>query len=348
MGGKKKNPLSQLFGEFLRHERNRLSLTGQEIANRLELGASFYRMIESGNANMNPNRLPFIIRAFEDSEISFERLNKLLIGIQFIEYYNDEEKGRTTEDGLIYLESLDKDFHTLLKKEPENLHHRDIEAFLKDKHYAPAESAEFRTGILNEILTTKTLYIELLLNMTVSLKKHPPMHIEGIASSWEEENKHLFTSLVGVYKDHKIIISKKNFQHFTFPYLLNEKFETLRFIFLDSKRTEFKELEDHFFDTLNEVRKEKQLPLLTERQKDKISFRCTKVNPESLTDKLFEPEDFENSSPLSAFWSFSTAIGGNIAFTGVRKKSVDFIINLTLEQTIKRNKIFEELWSELK
>lgn len=362
MQAKKKNPLSWLFGEYLRQERNQLGETGDEMAQKLDLGASFYRMIESGNANMHPNKCIHIIHALRESHIEFGRLCKLLVGIQYIEYYIKRDE--SPQFALAALGSIDKEYKSLnnatqplfndstddesKKNFVQRLGVKEIEQFLGKTYYVPNEARSYETALTGKLRSTRGLTLELTMDILATLSKHPPMHISGYAQNWENENATRFVSLIGMYKNSDLIISEENLSKFHFLYLFKKQFKDIKFIFLDTTKSKADSLKKKFISLYNDLSsKEKRTPL-SPTEIDKLHFIGAKNYRKEDLDYFFRADPPDESMQLAAYWSFSTLQGTEIAFVGVKKEDIGFVSNLSYNSAINKKKDYLELWEKLK
>ncbi len=84
MAQKLRNPVAQALGLVLQDTRDQMGGTSSsEIASRLGLAASHYRMIEAGSAILQPARAIKIVQTFET--IEFVPLCQILVTIQIID-----------------------------------------------------------------------------------------------------------------------------------------------------------------------------------------------------------------------------------------------------------------------
>lgn len=89
-----KNPISVLFGSVLQEIRKKYGTKTEDIANNLSITPSAYRMIESGNANLNTSK---ILNLINDTDIfhsvRYDKVSKFLIGAQILEPFRDTKVG---------------------------------------------------------------------------------------------------------------------------------------------------------------------------------------------------------------------------------------------------------------
>lgn len=106
-----KNPLSQLLGATLQKMRKSQIVIVDAVCKEIVLTPSAYRMIESGNANLNPNKAAALVRINCFQEIRFEKLSKFLVAIQILETFRDSLEELIK--GLSFLENTDEEFKYL-------------------------------------------------------------------------------------------------------------------------------------------------------------------------------------------------------------------------------------------
>lgn len=88
MAEKIRNPLAQALGIVLQNTRDKMGgISSNEVANRLGLAASHYRMIEAGSAILQPSRAIRVIQTFET--IEFVPLCQVLVAIQILDSIKD-------------------------------------------------------------------------------------------------------------------------------------------------------------------------------------------------------------------------------------------------------------------
>jgi len=84
MSQKVRNPLAQALGIVLQNLRDQMGgISSTEIAEKLGLAASHYRMIEAGSAIIQPARAIRIVQTFDT--IEFIPLCQVLVAIQIID-----------------------------------------------------------------------------------------------------------------------------------------------------------------------------------------------------------------------------------------------------------------------
>jgi|GEM_PF-5593555 len=235
MSRKNKNPLSVVFGRVLQDFRKKQSIKVEEISDRIGIGQSAYRMIESGYANLNPSRALELLKIEWFQEIKYEKLAKLLTGIQILEPMRsdagilmdtmrqllvyDGELGRiladftgstpeTLEDYLERAEVVDmfKEYLTTIDVFVADK----ISAELKEiKGLAPCTLSPMIGSICNQIeiqlANIKSIgrireEVANLAENIESIKRHESGFLEMSALKWR--NDHKFKSTEGIFRDY--------------------------------------------------------------------------------------------------------------------------------------------------
>lgn len=356
-----KNTLSLSLGYFLKKERKRLNLSTTDFAVKLDLGHSFYRMIESGSANLNPTKSFNLISALDDRKINIDKLSKFLLGVQYVESIFKKGNSETVIQSLQALyEKNDEDFVNLLntiipifdisddKKVKDYFDDKiyiSVLNFLTDNYYNEISESDFvDEKILNLIGSIPSLTLEIVLDFIRVLGEHPPMHILGLAEKWERDNSNNFERLVGIYKNPELIIDEKNISHFNYGYLYNDKFLQLTLIFYQNEENP-KSLEHKFIELVEKYNGKK----LSKSQKDRVNFlwinnSSTKNKIESILNTKYEDSNTSNS--LEAFWAFKMKSGNQIGFVGVRENDTDKIWNLTTKEVGTKLNLLKKIMND--
>jgi transcriptional regulator with XRE-family HTH domain len=356
-----KNTLSLSLGYFLKKERKRLNSSTIDFASKLDLGHSFYRMIESGSANLNPTKSFNLISALDDRKINIDKLSKFLLGVQYVESIFKKGNSETVMQSLLALyEKNDEDFVNLLntiipvfdisddKKVKEYFDdniYNSILNFLTNNYYNEISESDFvDEKILNLIGSIPSLTLEIVLDFIKVLGQHPPMHILGLAEKWEKDNAHNFESLLGIYKNPKLIIHEDNISRFNYKYLYDSSFSQLTLIFYKNEE-DTKPLELEFIELVEKYNGKK----LSKYQKSRINFiwinnSSTKHKIDSILNTKYENPDTSDS--LEAFWAFKMKSGNQIGFVGVRENDTDKIWNLTTKEVGNKLNLLKKIMND--
>lgn len=246
-----RNPLSIALGAYLGAERQRISpdLKSGKLAQKLGVGESLYRMIESGNARIHPKNFLKFISVFEASSIEHGAFCRLLIAIQFLDSFLDSSDEFAS--AVIQLKANDERYSELLTslqplfekvlKGDDDLKEvlqtgkvvESIREFLSQPDSGAKETDEVQqekiAGIFQEI---PTIYYSFIDKMIQDLMTLPLGFRSGDLWKWEKNNRSDFKYLHAVVKDVEAIISETNFKQYKYEYLWSPNFIEAHIIFV--------------------------------------------------------------------------------------------------------------------
>lgn len=274
MSKKYKNPLSVVFGRVLQDFRKKQSQKAEDISQRIGVGPSAYRMIESGYANLNPARALELISIEWFQEIKYEKLAKLLTGIQILEpVRSDAETLMETMRQLLLndgeLARILVDIDDFIGGTPERLENyleRDdvvemfkeylttIDVLVADnisaeldeiKALAPCTLSPMVTSICNQIQiqldSIKSIggirdEVTNLAENIESIKRHESGFLEKSALKWR--NDHKFKSTEGIFRDYANLSSNFLMDRFSdnLKQLWFEDFKKLGYLIIADKK----------------------------------------------------------------------------------------------------------------
>lgn len=360
-----KNPLSQALGAFLRKERDLMRKTSNEIAKEINIGASFYRMIEAGSANIHPSRVLNIINSFPNSGIELNSLCKYLVAIQMIEpSLNSYQELRQAIDNLSEadgeFERLFKAFESVLTYikagdsekvkeyiDDENLNN-ELREFLTSKFYE-LEPEKRLDQKLNELIDdTPSFYLDFALNTLQSLHQLPMSIITSDLWHWEEKNKDNIVSRYCISKNHNYVTSLKNLLRYHYTHLWSPDFKTENFIFIDDENSS-DQLKNLFNKNLKNSLKESGLTNKLENADTylkKVIFRTGSSDNKKLLNLL---ESHEGNS-YDAVWIYIMKNNNHIGILAeIDKNDLKLIkgTSLKFKETIDKLDEIKLLWNEL-
>jgi len=349
-----KNPLSVFFGLFVQHQRKyeKSGITIEELCEKRSLGisVSLYKMIESGNAAFNTNKLFDLIRVFDTANLRFDRLSKYFCALSYVESLMNEQ---SAQDAFAQLAAHDEEFNRLYiqleayfeedvskktKDDLEDIIVKEIRAFLSSMVYPSEGGDKFESLLVQEIKKVPSLTAELHMDFITAFSKLSPQHYGHIAEQWERDNASNFCRVDGFFLKPDLIIDKNNFERYDYPYLDKATFEAVNYIFVSSKKK--KVLWTDFIDELNKSRKTE----IEETGKNKIQIK-TLADSAALMELLRHPDN--PSITLEAFWVFTTLKGNKIGFVGVRGGNMNQVYNLSYDEAIKRDEKFRKIWQDI-
>lgn len=373
------NPLQRMFGAYLRVERSRHGLSSGDIAGRLKLSETYYRLVESGRAALNQALVLDIVAVFSGGRsaagrrsISLPRLSLLLVGANWVgaEIASMEDAEDAGRISLAALAEQVAEFEQLVSRTiafldlPEGSSEQrrfleevvapEISDFLTLDKYGLTDKEEKASPVsLDDV---PSLNIDLIMDITESLAWRPFVHTENVAAQWEINKTKDFRELRGVYDYPALIINEHNLSIFRYEYLWEDRFIKFRALFLeecsgkpfaDSDAAE-KHWKKQFISSLEKRRQEAGTTrTLSKKERDKICFVCLSSDELKLfrarTNQLLS----EREEKADAYWSFETMHAFPIAFLGRINGQRDSTRNLTLSDGNKRESAFDELWEAI-
>jgi transcriptional regulator with XRE-family HTH domain len=366
-GGGDVNPLQRMLGTFLRLERSRLGYSSADVARRLGLTDTYFRLAESGRAALNQALVFRVIEVFaassaqthETRAISFSRFALYLVGTHWVgaemAAHNSKGVARRAFESLAALVS---DFQTLYertrryfeleegstdqKRFLEDVVAPEVGEFLRSEYYGAAAGSDNELLRLDEL---PTLNVEILLDLKQSLAGRSFVHTEQIASRWEADRASQFRFQRGLFRSPKLIVSAENLNVFHYDFLDQSRFAESQLILVDSLEDE-RALKREFLALLNRGRaRRRNLPEISERGADKIKFVCLSADERRAHKDEIEGLLRRDSRDHEAYWSFETHAGLDISFIGVSAGNAENIRNLNLRDASERAQTFERLWS---
>jgi transcriptional regulator with XRE-family HTH domain len=364
------NPLQRMLGNFLRLERTRLGYSSAEVARRLGLTDTYFRMAESGRAALNQSLVFKIIEVFaatnapthDSRTISFNRFALYLVGTHWIgaemaTHDSDEDAAKNAFESLAYLVA---DFQTLYehtriyfeldegspeqKRFLEEVAAPEIGEFLRSEFYGSAGGKDRDFLRLDEL---PTLNVEIILDLKQSLAGRSFVHTDKIAAKWEVDRAPQFKFQRGLFSTSDLIVGEENLDVFHYEFLGQSRFRESRLIFVNADESE-RALTAQFVALLNRARaRARGLSPLSKHEQDKLKFVClTPAERKAHKDEI-ETLLRRDNRGHKAYWSFETHAGLDISFVGVRDSNAENIRNLTLRDARERAQKFERLWSPL-
>ncbi len=360
-----KNPLSQALGAYFRKERDLMRKTSNEIAKKINIGASFYRMIEAGSANIHPSRVLNIINTFPNCGIELNSLCKYLVAIQMIEpsltSHNELKQAidsLSEADGEF--ERLFKAFESVLKYikdkntekvkeyiDDENLNN-ELREFLTSKFYE-LEPEKRLDQKLNELIDdTPSFYLDFALNTLQSLHQLPLSIITSDLWHWEEKNKDNIVSRYCISKNHDYVTSKKNLQRYHYTHLWSSDFKTENFIFIEDDKSS-KDLKHLFDKNLKNSLKDSNF---ISRLSDADTY-LKKVNIKTCSSQrtdILEILGSNDEMQYDAIWIYIMKNNNRIGILAeIDKENLKLIkgTSLKFKETIDKLDSLIEIWNEI-
>jgi hypothetical protein len=368
------NPLQRMLGTYLRLERTRLGYSSKEVADKLGLSDTYFRLAESGRVALNQSMVFDVIEVFGDSHsqtrdnvtLSFNRFALFMVGMHWVgAEMAAQAKKRRRDSARLAVEDLASrvaDFHHFHQKTkryfdlPEDEQRSFLEKFaapevgefLRLDPYVPdpnaADPVSDRVFSVRELLGLPTLNIDILLDLKQSLTGRSFVHTADVASRWEAQRASQFKFERGLYARTNLIVSEKNLNTFHFKHLREEGFLEVQMMFLDAKPDDEPKLMDDFVKFLNKGRLAGGSKPLTTEEIKKVKFICLSDALQDQHKSALDELRSRDSALHEAYWAFETHTGLDIAFVGVLGENADNTRNLNLEHSIRRAKLFSQVW----
>lgn len=325
-----KNPLAVAIGLVFKRTRNVLDRTASEIASKIGVRPSFYRLVESGTNHMHISKAINVVDAF-DGELEFDAVSKLLSCVSIMEVY-----GRKYNDsGKHYLEGLaeavkklseydsqrlkslfqewDDDFFNEMKGEEFNLEFwikkerfdERVNDFLRFYKYFGLNSKETEKNYeLSFLDNLPTIYFSALDNLKNNLLDLPVKIGFETLSTWEENNLKKFSTNKVIIQHHNLIVHEENLQSYRYEYLWEENFLDLQIIYLDEETPQ--NVKEKFTSILKNVLiKDNEEILLSqfEHAMQKVHFKKVSSNQITMEETPYLSEYIGKES--NSIWAFT-------------------------------------------
>lgn len=360
-----KNPLMQALGLVLQRMRNFMVLSSDEVAAKLGLGGSSYRMVEAGSAVLQPGKALLVIKTFE--RIELDPLCKIMVAIQVMESGIDSIDDMRAMSKL--LGEADTELHNLfekfdplwpiIKKEESGVvadaikaRHIDIE--LENFITTPRPAVVDKEGLLDShvkslLSSTPPFYLDLSLDLLENLQGYVPRISPNELAKWEDKNRSRITHIVGTIRDHRMFNDSGNFEFFDHGFLWEAHFEQLQIIYLSPTRKDvLKEFISGFRQFLekNHKKYEQRLPRFDDAMK-KIEIRWGYPKIKEFDDILLH-----ESVEMNNLWFYKLRGGNVVAFAdnaviNAKEDRVHYGTSFSYSETVKKFKQIEKLWNDL-
>ncbi|MHC4396712.1 MAG: helix-turn-helix domain-containing protein [Planctomycetota bacterium] len=316
MAQKVKNPLAQALGLVLQGTRDKMGgISSTEIASRLGLAASHYRMIEAGSAILQPSRAVKIVQTFDT--IEFVPLCQLLVAIQILDSAKQSIKDMRTTAGLLteanpalanVLKGFDglweiidtaepgdvakqitslgiaKELESFLTTEPVIFTADQIDNFMTPTYQYPI-SGQLYNKIGNILQGVAPFYLDTVLQLIDNLKNITPRVTPEELANWESSHKNRISHIIGIVRKPEIILDVNTFDY---TFLWQENFQKMMIIHRNKPEIETGSIHQRIADCLRtrfeseRVKYERELNSLDEIVNEKLTIGFGKDN----TDKI--------------------------------------------------------------
>ncbi len=314
-----KNPLAQAFGMVLRRQRDISGKTSDEIAEAIGIGASYYRLVESGTNNLHISKVVKLVTAFE-GVLKFEAVSKVLLSVSLMEVtankliQDAEDKGKPRGEayaqglmaGAKELEAYDDKLRLLFSKfheiglfekvatlVPEKIEEdmkgsniiRTLEDFLiRYKDFGKPMAVKHTEFVSNFLDDVPTFYLDYLISHKALLLQLPLRVNFSDLWQWEDRHQNSFIKMVAIAANPtEIILSIENLRKYKYRHLWGRQYEEALIICnTDSMSSE--EIKNEFTKNLKqslEESKDYELLKTFYAQMEKVKFKSYDFNKSS-------------------------------------------------------------------
>lgn len=352
-----KNPLSVVLGIFMRIERNKKGETVKNVSEKMELGDSYYRMIESGSANLHPSKAFLFYKLFGDTIVlDFGKISKYLTGIQII-----ESKFNNNDDVNIKLETLlsseDNDFKSLCdginlltksKSSDQDYYNLLLNFFDSLKDYLPTEIQNH--FLIEQLKTLPSVYFDIVSNTIDELLYLPFILGNKSVWQWEKRNQKFLKEQICLTNRPESISSEENLREYKYWHLWSDGFKKIKMIVISDKYTK-KQIENQFKKNLKaaleadkETIKLKKFDEAISKMEIKvISRRYKSETINELLDYSQPVTDYENSQIRNM--SFDAVWVWTMSKDEKSKYNVGFLADIIYENDNKLKNLAETMIS---
>ena len=306
MAQKIKNPLAQALGLVLQSTRDKMGgVSSTEIASRLALAASHYRMIEAGSAILQPSRAIKIVQTFDT--IEFIPLCQLLVAIQIVDSAKQSTQDMRTTAGLLteanpalanVLKGFDglweimdtaepadvakeiislgiaKELELFLTTEPVIFTADQMDNFMTPTYQYPI-SGQLYNKIGNILQGVAPFYLDTVLQLIGNLRNITPRVTPEELANWESSHKNRISHIIGIVRKPEIMLDVNTFDY---SFLWQENFQKMLIIHRDKPEIETGSIHQKIADCLRtrfeseRVKYERELNSLDEIVNEKLTI----------------------------------------------------------------------------
>jgi len=256
-----RNPLAQALGLVLQTMRDKMGgISSSEIATKLGLAASHYRMIEAGSAILQPSRAIRVIQTFDT--IEFIPLCQVLVSIQILDTAKDSipnvrtmanlltetnpamagvlskltplwdiaEHGEAADVARAIVTGGFKDeLSRFLTTEPVTFTADQIDNFMSPTYEHPL-SGRLYSKIGNILQGVAPFYLDTVLQLIDNLRGVVPRVTAQELAGWEVLHKTRISHIIGVVRNPEIILDVSTFDY---SYFWEDTFQKILLIYND-------------------------------------------------------------------------------------------------------------------
>jgi len=278
MSQKARNPLAQALGIVLQGIRDKMGgISSTEIAEKLGLAASHYRMIEAGSAIIQPSRAVRIVQTFDT--IEFIPLCQVLVAIQILDSNRQNISDMRTTAELIcqanpalvrVLKKMEKLWAIIENAEPSDVAKTIVSQGLKDEleKFLTTEPVIFTADEIDNFMSptyehplagplyskignilqgVAPFYLDTVLQLIGNLKDVTPRATAEELARWEVLHKERFTHVIGIIRTPEIILDVSTFDY---SYLWDDHFHKMLIVYRNQPTERDRTIKERTADNL--------------------------------------------------------------------------------------------------
>jgi hypothetical protein len=320
MSQKARNPLAQALGIVLQGIRDKMGgISSTEIAKKLGLAASHYRMIEAGSAIIQPSRAVRIVQTFDT--IEFIPLCQVLVAIQILDSNRQHISDMRTTAELIceanpalvrVLKKMEKLWAIIENAEPSDVAKTIVSQGLKDEleKFLTTEPVIFTADEIDNFMSptyehplagplyskignilqgVAPFYLDTVLQLIGNLRDVTPRATAEELARWEVLHKERFTHVIGIIRTPEIILDVSTFDY---SYLWDDHFHKMLIVYRNQPTERDRTIKERIADNLRRrfelehIKYESELSSFDEVVDHKLTIEHGKDNTSLIDDIL--------------------------------------------------------------
>ncbi len=343
MSQKVRNPLAQALGIVLQSLRDQMGgISSTEIAEKLGLAASHYRMIEAGSAIIQPSRAVRIVQTFDT--IEFIPLCQVLVAIKILDSTRQSISDMRTTTELIneanpalvkVTKKMEKLWEVIENAQPSDVARTIVSQGLKDEleNFLITEPVIFTADEIDNFMSptyehplagplyskignilqgVAPFYLDTVLQLISNLRDVAPRVTAGELAKWEALHRQKFSHVIGIIRKPEIILDVSTFDY---NYLWDDCFHKMLIVYRDPPAERERTIKERIAENLRRkfelehIKYESKLSNFDEIINTKLTIEYGKGN-NILIDNILSYRDIN----MNNLWAYVMTSGYAIPF----------------------------------